>query len=76
MIEVTLRNSGNATILVLPRLVLEAAGLGVGSVLSLEVVDKAIVLKPKTELTLEDLLAGSPREKLRLPDDDAWPGSR
>ncbi len=73
MTEVIVRKSGGATIVSIPKVVTELAGITVGTVLDLSVVDHTIVLKPKKELTLEQLLADSPKEKLELTEEDkAW----
>lgn len=73
MTEVTVRKSGGATIISLPKVITELAGISVGSVLDLTVDDHTIHLRPKQELTLEALLASSPKEKLQLTDEDrAW----
>lgn len=73
MTEVTVRKSGGATIISLPKVITELAGISVGSVLDLTVDDHTIHLRPKQELTLEALLASSPKENLQLTDEDrAW----
>lgn len=70
MTDVVVRKSGGATIVSIPKVVTELAGITVGSVLDLTVVDNAIVLRPKQELTLEALLVGSPKDKLKITDED------
>lgn len=70
MTEVTVRKSGGATIISLPKVITELAGISVGSVLDLTVDDHTIHLRPKQEPTLEALLASSPKEKLQLTDED------
>ena len=70
MTEVVVRKSGGATIVSIPKVVTELAGIAVGTVLDLTVVDHTIVLRPKPELTLEALLAGSPKDKLRRTEED------
>lgn len=70
MTEVIVRKSGGATIVSLPKVVTELAGIQVGSVLDLSVEDHTICLRRKPELTLESLLAGSPKDKLQLNDED------
>ena len=70
MTEVVVRKSGGATIVSIPKVVAELTGIAVGSVLDLTVEDHTIVLKPKQELTLEALLTGSPKEKLRPTEED------
>ncbi|MBA3537554.1 MAG: AbrB/MazE/SpoVT family DNA-binding domain-containing protein [Tatlockia sp.] len=71
MTHLAIRQSGGANIVSIPRAILKTLGLHVGSTLDLSIVDSKIVLTPVVEkLTLEDLLAGTPKEKLRLTDED------
>lgn len=70
MTEVIVRKSGGATIISLPKVVTELAGIQVGSVLELSVEDHTICLKRKQEGTLESLLADSPKDRLQLSDED------
>ena len=71
MTHLAIRQSGGANIVSIPKVILKILGLHVGSRLDLEIVDHKIVLTPVAETqTLEDLLAGSPREKLQLTSED------
>lgn len=70
MTEVTVRKSGGATIISLPKVITELAGIQVGSVLDLSVEDHTICLKPKQDATLESLLAASPKDRLQLNEED------
>lgn len=71
MTHLAIRQSGGANIVSLPKVVLKTLGLHVGSKLELSIVDSKIVLAPVAEKdTLESLLAGSPRNKLQLKDED------
>lgn len=70
MTEVTVRKSGGATIISLPKVITELAGIQVGSVLDLSVEDHTICLKPKQDVTLESLLAESPKDRLQLNEED------
>ncbi len=67
----TIRQSGGAEIICLPKAILRTLNLGIGSKLELTIENNQIVLSPvNTELTLEELLAGSPKEALALTDED------
>ena len=71
MTHLAIRQSGGANIVSIPKVILKTLGLHVGSRLDLTIVDCKIVLTPVVEKqTLDDLLAGTPREKLQLPDED------
>ncbi len=71
MTHLAIRQSGGANIVSIPKAILKTLGLHVGSTLDLSIVDSTIVLTPvNEEMTLEDLLAGTPKEKLRLIDED------
>ena len=69
---VTVRQSGGAEIVTIPKSVGRALGLHVGSELVLSVIDGRIVLDPAPDDTpsLEDLLAGSAPEDLSLIEED------
>lgn len=72
MTHLAIRQSGGANIVSIPRAILKSLGLHVGSTLDLSIVDCKIVLTPVVEKqTLEGLLAGTPKEKLRLTEEDS-----
>ncbi|OGO91859.1 MAG: transcriptional regulator [Coxiella sp. RIFCSPHIGHO2_12_FULL_44_14] len=71
MTRLAIRKSGGASIVSIPKSVLKLVGLGVGSEVELSLENHRIVLTPiEKEVTLEDLLAGSPKEKLTLDTAD------
>lgn len=71
MSELQIRKSGGASIVSIPKPILESVGLSVGSVVDVTVEDHKIVISPKsTETSLEELLAASPRSKLKIQQED------
>jgi antitoxin component of MazEF toxin-antitoxin module len=71
MTQVAIRQSGGATIISLPKVILKTLNLQVGSRLELTLEDNKIVLSPITqEMSLEALLAGSPKSALALTEED------
>ena len=71
MTAVTIRQSGGAEIVSIPKAIGKSLGLHVGSKLDLTIVDNKIVLTPvEEELSLDALLAGSPRECFKITDED------
>ena len=71
MTQLAIRQSGGANIVSIPKAILKALSLQVGSTLELTIEDNRIVLTPASaEPTLSELLAGSPRENLALTDED------
>ncbi|WP_028389207.1 AbrB/MazE/SpoVT family DNA-binding domain-containing protein [Legionella fairfieldensis] len=71
MPHLAIRQSGGANIVSIPKAILKTLGLHVGSKLDLSIVDCKIVLTPVVEKqTLEELLAGTPKEKLQLTNED------
>ena len=71
MTTVTVRQSGGAKIVSIPKAIEKALSLHVGSELNLSIVDNRIVLDPVVDKTsLEELLAGSPRENFRITEED------
>jgi antitoxin ChpS len=70
----TIRQSGGASIVSLPKAVLNSLELHVGSHLELSIEDHKIVLTPVVNKpTLEDLLAESPKKSFQVIDEDrAW----
>lgn len=74
MTSVSVRQSGGANIISIPKAIVKTLGLTVGSKLDLSIVNNRIVLTPvQEELTLDALLAGSPKECFALtPEDEEW----
>ncbi|CAQ82447.1 MULTISPECIES: AbrB/MazE/SpoVT family DNA-binding domain-containing protein [Photorhabdus] len=71
MTAVVIRQSGGANIVSLPKAIVKALSLHTGSKLDLSIQDNKIVLTPiEEELTLESLLAGSPKECFTVTDED------
>jgi antitoxin component of MazEF toxin-antitoxin module len=71
MTQVAIRQSGGASIISLPKAILNTLHLHIGSNLELTLENNKIVLTPVTdELSLEDLLAGSPKATLMLTEED------
>lgn len=74
MAHLSIRQSGGANIVSLPKAVLNALDLHLGSKLAISVEEKKIVLTPVVpECSLEDLLEGSPIAKLtKTEEDEQW----
>ncbi|MFT5113048.1 MAG: antitoxin ChpS [Parasphingorhabdus sp.] len=74
MTAISVRQSGGANIVSIPKKIVETLGLAVGSKLDLTIQDNKIVLTPiEDEPTLRDLLKGSPKECFTVTDEDrAW----
>lgn len=73
MTRLVIRKSGGANIISIPRAILKILDLHTNSAVELSLENNRIVLTPvKEELTLNDLLSGSPKEKLRLKEDKEW----
>ena len=71
MTAIFVRQSGGANIVSIPKAIVTTLGLKVGSKLDLSIKDNAIVLTPITDrATLEELLAGSPKECFAITDED------
>ncbi len=71
MTLLTIRQSGGANIVSIPKSILKMLGLHPGSPLDLSVEDHRIVLTPiSQETSLESLLQGSPKERLALTEED------
>ena len=71
MSHLAIRQSGGANIVSIPKAILKSLGLHVGSKLDLTISGCKIILTPVMEKpTLEDLLAGSPQEKLLFTAED------
>lgn len=66
-----IRKWGNSAGTIIPAAILQEAGLEIGDALDARVVEGKVVLSPvESELTLEELLAGSPKENLTISDED------
>ena len=71
MTQLAIRQSGGANIVSILKAVLSTLGLHVNSRLDLSIVESKIVLTPVIERqTLDDLLAGTPKERLNLTAED------
>ena len=71
MSSVSVRQSGGANIVSIPKAIVQTLGLAVGSKLDLTIKGNAIVLTPIEESeSLEDLLAGSPKECFKVTEED------
>ena len=71
MTSVVVRQSGGANIVSIPKAIVKTLGLEVGSKLELSLEDNKIILSPvKEELTLEALLAASPKESFSITEED------
>lgn len=66
-----IRKWGNSAGTILPAAVLQEAGLEIGDALEAQVVDGKVILSPVVrDLTLDELLTGSPIENLKNTDED------
>ena len=71
MSAVAVRQSGGANIISLPKAIVKTLGLHVGSKLDLSLENNKIVLTPIIEeLSLEELLLGSPKACFSVTDED------
>jgi antitoxin ChpS len=71
MTQISIRQSGGANIVSIPKAILSMLDLHLGSSLDLRIENNRIMLSPTAqEPTLEELLAGSPKKNLVLTDDD------
>ena len=66
----TIRKSGNASIVSLPKLLLEQIGAGIGDRLSAKLEDGKIILQ--RERSLEELFAGVTPEMFQTEEDTEW----
>ena len=67
----TIRKWGNSAGTIIPAAILQEAGLEIGDALNAQVVEGKVILSPVAgELTLEELLAGSPKDNLAMTDED------
>ena len=70
MTAISVRQSGGANIVSIPKAIVNTLGLQVGSKLDLSIENNRIILTPIKENALEDLLAGSPRRCFALTEED------
>lgn len=71
MTAISIRQSGGANIVSIPKAIVKTLGLHVGSKLDLSIEDNKIVLTPiAKELSLESLLAGSPKKCFKVTEED------
>ena len=71
MTTVTIRQSGGAEIVSIPKAIGKTLGLGVGSKLDLTIEDNKIILAPAEEVvSLDELLAASPKSAFKITDED------
>ncbi len=71
MTAVVVRQSGGANIVSIPKAIIKTLSLHAGSKLNLSIQDNKIVLTPvEEELTLEALLAESPKECFVITNED------
>lgn len=71
MTQISIRQSGGSSIISIPKAVLASLNLNVGDTLELALVDNNILLSPAVgKRSLEDLLAGSPKKKLQMTEED------
>jgi antitoxin component of MazEF toxin-antitoxin module len=71
MTQVAIRQSGGASIISIPKVILRTLALDVGASLDLSIEDNRIILTPiKKSLTLDAILEGSPKSALRLTEED------
>jgi len=71
MAAIAVRQSGGANIVSIPKAIIKTLGLHVGSKLDLSIKDNKIVLTPIDEsLSLENLLAGSPKTCFKVTEED------
>ena len=74
----TIRKSGNASIVSLPKLLLEQIGVGIGDSFNATLQDGKIILEPSRveELTLEQILEGITPETYQTAEDQEWMNMR
>ena len=69
--QTNIRKWGNSAGTIIPATILQEAGLEIGDALDAQVIEGKVILSPmEGELTLEELLAGSPKESLAITDED------
>ena len=74
----TIRKSGNASIVSLPKLLLEQIGVGIGDSFNATLQDGKIILEPSRveELSLEQILEGITPETYQTAEDQDWMNMR
>lgn len=76
MPTITIRRSGNANIVSLPKALLEQLGVGTGDRFDVALQDNCIVLSPSRaknkRLTLEEILEGVTPETFQTEEDREW----
>ena len=71
MTAISIRQSGGANIVSIPKVIIKTLGLHVGSKLDLSIDGNKIILTPiDEELSLETLLIGSPKACFNITDED------
>ena len=70
MTAISVRQSGGANIVSIPKAIVNTLGLQVGSKLDLSIENNRIILTPIEESSLEDLLSCSPSKCFRLTEED------
>ena len=78
MSSLSLRQSGGANIVSIPKKILHMLNLHTGDKLNIHVEDNKIILTPKDEeLSLEQMLAGSPKDSFKISNEDKeWLSSK
>jgi len=61
---------GNSAAVRINKTVLEQFGGSIGDLVSIDLIDGDIIIKAAEELTLADLLDGSPKDQLAMTDED------
>ena len=72
MPSITIRKSGNANIVSLPKALLEQLGVGIGDRFDVALQDGAIILDKVKRLTLEEILEGVTPETFQTKEDREW----
>ena len=71
MTSIAVRQSGGANIVSIPKAIVQTLGLHVGSKLDLSIKDNRIILTPiNDELSLDELLKGSPKKCFQVTEED------
>lgn len=71
MTSISIRQSGGANIVSIPKSIVHSLGLHVGSKLDLSIQDNKIILTPiHDEPSLEELLADTPKERFNMTEED------
>ena len=78
MATLTIRRSGNAAGINIPKKILKLLNLHIGDELDLDIQKDKIILKPHHEdLTLEQLLSDSDKDSFKVtPEDKQWLSSK